>query len=273
MKTVLELEDLAGKAVKAALNQQWQLAIELNQEILTENPESIESNNRLARAFQELGKIKDARKTYQRVLELDPYNSIAQKNLSKLEQGSSSGSAAIINKDLFLEEPGKTRSTSIHRPNHKKLSSHSSGEELRLEQKNDQLALVAHNGDSLGYVESNLSTHLLKLMQLGNEYSAHLLNATENPQVFLRETKQSTAGSKFISFARTSPISSNLSTPKSLRKDDDNPQDGILTDEDLDNWDTDDSSDAPSADDDFDSVSFEQMREEEEGSYSTRDEY
>lgn len=274
MKTVLELEDLAGKAVKAALNQQWQEALELNQEILAENSESIESLNRLARAYQELGQIEDARKAYQQVLELDPYNTIAQKNLSKLEQGSSAGSSTIANKELFLEEPGKTRSVTVSRPNQKKLSNHSSGEQLRLEQKNDQLALIASNGDLIGYLEPTLSNHLIKLIQLGNEYTAYLLNTSENPQAFLRETKQSAAGSKFISFARTSPIGGNLSTPKSLRKDDDeSPQDGNLSEEDLDNWDAEDSSDASGVDDDFDSVSFEQMREEEEGAYNSRDDY
>lgn len=274
MKTVLELEDIAGKAVKAALNQQWQQAADLNREILAENPESIESNNRLARALQELGHVDDARQAYQRVLELDPYNTIAQKNLTKLEQGTSTGSATIANNELFLEEPGKTRSVVIEKPNQKKLTTHSSGELLKLELKNDQLALVAGNGDVLGYLESTLSSHLTKLIQLGNEYSAYLLNAADNPQAFLRETKQSTAGSKFISFARTSPIGGNLSTPKSLHKDvDDLVQDGVMADEDLDNWDTEDSSDTPGADDDFDAVSFEQMREEEEGTFSGRDDY
>lgn len=273
MKTVLELEDLAGKAIKAALNQQWQLAIELNQEILHETPDSIESNNRLARAFQESGQTEEARKTYARVLELDPYNSIAQKNLSKLEQGSSSRSTTIVNKELFLEEPGKTRSIAIHKPNNKKLSSHSSGEELKLEPKNDQLALIASNGDVLGYVDAALSNHLIKLIKLGNEYTAYLLNTSENPQAFLRETKQSAAGSKFISFARTSPITGNVSTPKSIHKSiDDSPQD-MLSDEDLDNWDSDDSADSPASDDDFDAVSFEQMREDEESALNGRDDY
>ncbi len=274
MKTVLELEDLASKAIKAALNQQWQQAAEINQEILAEIPDSIESNNRLARAYQEMGQIENARGAYQRVLELDPYNTIAQKNVSKLEQGSSSGSSTIVNKELFLEEPGKTRSVSIHKPNQKKLTAHSSGEELSLKPKKDMLSLVAANGDVVGYVDSVLSSHLIKLIQLGNEYTAYLLNTSDNPQAFLRETKQSAAGSKFISFARTSPISGNLSTPKSLRKvDEDLAQEGSLSDEDLDNWDADDSSEASSANADFDSVSFEQMREEEESTYNARDEY
>src|SRR3546814_9985445 len=55
---------------------------------------------------------------------------------------------------------------------------------------------------------------------------------------------QSTAGSKFISFARTSPISGNLSTPKSLHKDDDSSQESSLNlnDEEMDNWDADEAS-------------------------------
>ena|SRR5690606_28328087 len=275
MKTVLELEDLANKAVKAALNQKWQEATELNQEILDETPDSIEANNRLARAYQELGNKDLAKKSYERVLELDPYNTIAQKNLEKLKNGSNAASATI-SKELFLEEPGKTRSTEIVRPQAKKLSQYSSGEAVTLEDRKGQLALISAKGELLGYLNPELSNHLLKLMALGNHYTAHLMNTSQSPQVFLREVKQSAAASKFVSFARTSGPGGKLSSPKLRRKDDESPIETMISDEDLDNWDADDSQGDEGLDDadDFNSVSLEQLRDDEDGGYSSRrDEY
>src|SRR5690349_1991173 len=102
MKTVLELEELANKAIKAALDHQWSTAIELNTEYLADSPDSIEATNRLARAYQESGQSQLSKQTYQKVLELDPYNAIARKNLDKLEQGKASTST--ISTELFLEE-------------------------------------------------------------------------------------------------------------------------------------------------------------------------
>ena len=127
MKTVLELEDLANKAVKAALNQQWDDALLLNQEILADSPENVEAANRLARAYQELGNSAEAANAYKRVLELDPFNTIAQKNLDKLKSGVGANSQRKVSQELFLEEPGKTRSVVLSNPNTKAISNYSSG--------------------------------------------------------------------------------------------------------------------------------------------------
>src|SRR5258708_38031240 len=75
---------LQKKAIDAALNCQWQQALELNLEIIKQEPNSVECLNRLAKAYFELGNLKDSGKFYKDVLELDPYNSIAQKNLKKI---------------------------------------------------------------------------------------------------------------------------------------------------------------------------------------------
>ncbi len=108
MKSVLELEDIASLAIRAALTQQWAEAIRLNQEILVESHDSIEALNRLGRAYKESREIDKAKETFQKTLSFDPYNPIALKNLEKLHQGVRSSSAGVAH-ELFLEEPGKTR--------------------------------------------------------------------------------------------------------------------------------------------------------------------
>lgn len=274
MKTVLELEDLANKAVKAALNQQWDDALLLNQEILADSPENVEAANRLARAYQELGNSAEAANAYKRVLELDPFNTIAQKNLDKLKSGVGANSQRKVSQELFLEEPGKTRSVVLSNPNTKAISNYSSGEELQLEEKDGMLAVVSHKNEVLGYLPDEIGNHLLKLIQLGNTYSAHLMTASDELHVFLRETHQASAAAKYVSFNRsTVSASGSLSTPRSLRR-------SISTDEDLSHpddsdepWDADDedSSDADDADDL--TVSLESLQDEEDQAYGKADRY
>lgn len=265
MKTVLELEDLAAKAIKAALAQNWTEAAEINQQILDEDPENIEAYNRLAKAYSEQGDTKKAKQTYKAVLDKDPYNAIAQKNLAKIDQGGAQPSRSVSS-ELFLEEPGKTRSAILVEPQRKRLSNLTSGEKLALEPRHGRLAVVTSHNGLLGYLEDDLSSHLLNLIHLGNTYSVHLLANTDVAQVFLRETSQSSQAAKFVSFNRThsSPVAMS-SAREHLNTD----ALASSLDEDLESWDDSmesDNSDNDSSDDDY--VSLEAMRDEEEESTS-----
>ncbi len=266
MKTVLELEDLAARAVKAALAQQWQEAEDLNQQILDEDASNIEATNRLARAYTEQGQVDKAKQTYQRVLSLDPYNAIAQKNLTKLEQGGGQ-SARQVSQEAFLEEPGKTRSAPLVGSQKKRLEQLSSGEKLDLEARHGRLAVITGQGALVGYLEDDLSTHLLNLIHLGNTYSAHLMSTSDTPQVFLREVSQSPQAAKYVSFSRSHSLPSPASVKSGLNDD-------VFetTSDETDAWDNDglndESADADS-DDEFNSMSLESMRDEEENDYDS----
>lgn len=105
---------LAKMAADAALSSNWSEAIAINQKILKTNQEDVEALNRLARAQVCTGEIDKAQKTYKKVLELDPYNIIANKNLNKINASNGSGSGKSITfspnlSSLFLSEPGKTK--------------------------------------------------------------------------------------------------------------------------------------------------------------------
>src|SRR6266436_10065646 len=99
-----------NQAIQTALEGQWELAINLNQEILQQNPADIETLNRLAFAYTALGKIQDAKKTYQRVLEIDVFNPIALKNYKRLSGGITHNGTVPLHLDsgMYLEESGKT---------------------------------------------------------------------------------------------------------------------------------------------------------------------
>lgn len=279
MKTVLELEDLATKAINAALSQEWPAAAALNQEILDEDDHNIEACNRLARSLAEQGLSKEAKKAYQRVLELDPYNTIAQKNLAKLELGTSSQPSRMVSSGAFLEEPGKTRTATLLEPTKKRLETLTPGQQLELEARAGRLVVVnPHGGALLGYLEDDLSSHLLNLIHLGNTYTVHFMGNSEGGQVFLREASQSETAAKFVSFSRNHSAAAAPSLAgTSLSAD-------TFTagnDDDVEGWEADsmseESSESENSDDDFASMSLENMREEEdeESGYSgnSRDNY
>ena len=70
-------EELAQKAIHAALASEWDEAVKINKAILKENSEDIGALNRLARAYAELGKINLAKRTSAKVLRIDSHNKIA----------------------------------------------------------------------------------------------------------------------------------------------------------------------------------------------------
>ena len=76
---------LKNQAIQTALEGNWQEAIAINKSLVQENPEDMDALNRLALAYTIMGKLKEAKSTYQKVLDLDPLNPIALRNLKKLK--------------------------------------------------------------------------------------------------------------------------------------------------------------------------------------------
>lgn len=267
MKTVLELEDLANRAIKAALSQDWATAVQLNQEYLTEDPRSIEAGNRLGRAYQESNQIDLARQAFQNVLQIDPYNTIAQKNLDKLSSSNKKTVRPQLTSQTFLEEPGKTRTAFLEQVNNKLLKQLATGQELELRNHKGLLSVFDHKDTLVGHLDENLSNHLIKLIALGNTYSVHFMQPQDDQvQVFLRETYQSIAASKYVSFAKVPSKLSHLGSIGTRRLTEDSDDHPVVTndEEEIDNWDAETPDESGISDDEFASVSLEQMREDED---------
>jgi len=97
------------KAIKAALERDWEGAIELNLEILSISPQNIPSLNRLGRAYMELGQKESAKDAYEQVLKIDKYNTIATKNLKLLPHQKNNLATTIFTEEDFIELPGITK--------------------------------------------------------------------------------------------------------------------------------------------------------------------
>src|ERR671915_927818 len=106
---------LVEQAIAAATQADWESAADLNKRILELGPDS-EAENRLARAYWEMGELSAAREHYQTALALDPTNRIAERNIDRLKMllvaagektvPAQEGSKAPVS--IFVEETGKT---------------------------------------------------------------------------------------------------------------------------------------------------------------------
>jgi Flp pilus assembly protein TadD len=72
------------EAVELALLGRWDEAVQVNSRILEMFPDDISAQNRLGKAYSELGRLKEAVAAYEESLKRQPSNPIARKNLTEL---------------------------------------------------------------------------------------------------------------------------------------------------------------------------------------------
>lgn len=193
------LEALNQKAIDLALNCRWEEAEELNNQLLQDEPTNTQYLNRLAKAKFELGKYSECKKIYAQVLELDPYNAIAQKNLKKvsaikkdsvLKNGSN---ATVLSAALFYEEPGITELiTLVKVAEPQKLVALSPGSMMHLNVKKKGIAVNDGFGVYIGAFPDDSAYHLMRLLEGGNKYQVIVKSVKSNAvTVLVRETFRS----------------------------------------------------------------------------------
>jgi hypothetical protein len=195
-------------AIQMALQGKWTEAVQVNKQILSDFPTDVDAYNRLGKAQTELGRYNDAKKSYMKALEIDPLNSIAQKNLARL---ASLGKAAParpagqkLSPQMFIEETGKTGTTKLMRADMEMAARMTAGDQLELDSKKGTLTVRALDGEYVGEVEPRLGQRLIKLIDGGNEYVA-AISALDDAtvKVFIRETFQHSAQTGKLSFPPT----------------------------------------------------------------------
>lgn len=73
-----------AQAIRLAMENRWEKAVEVNENILELFPRDVQSYNRLGRSLTELGRYRDALAAYQASLRLDKRNKIASRNTRRL---------------------------------------------------------------------------------------------------------------------------------------------------------------------------------------------
>ncbi len=203
-----KLKQQRGKqAVDLAMQGRWREAVAVNKLIIESFPNDVEAYNRLGRAYMELGEYSPAREAYQRTVELDPYNTIAQRNLRRLSHlgetmAGTEGKSHKAEAQHFIQEIGKAGIVNLDNLAPKEiLAKVASGDRVELKIEGHNLDVENHLGEHLGEIEPKHAQRLIKLMMGGNKYSAATVSAAEDKiTVIIREEYQDPGQAGQLSF-------------------------------------------------------------------------
>jgi tetratricopeptide (TPR) repeat protein len=209
------LEDQTGKikrttskhAISLAMEGHWREAVEVNLSIIEKFPNDIDAHNRLGKAYLEMGEYAQAKATYQKALKLDQYNTIAKKNIQRLDLMGEGAAAPNSNTEkadpnLFIEEIGKAGVVNLYQiaPG-ERLVKMMAGDKVFLKPQHASLAVENIREEYLGLVPSKFALRLMKLMEGGNKYTCAVVASNETAiSVIIRETYQDPSQAGRVSF-------------------------------------------------------------------------
>ena len=194
---------LDREAVDLALKGDWERAAQVNRAILELFSDDVEALNRLAKALIELGSYEEASSVLDHLGEVAPYNNIARKNRSRLEQmraqvktndravaTSRHARRAAGAPQLFIGESGKSATTVLRQtPQRLSLALVSPGDPVSLRLEHHALNVYADDGKYLGQVDPRLGHRLSRLIGGGNTYEAAVIGVNdEGISIIIHET-------------------------------------------------------------------------------------
>jgi len=184
------------EAISLAVQGRWEEAVAINESIIEISPNDVNAYNRLGKALTELGHYAEARKAYERVLDLSPNNNIAKRNLQRLsylKDGERTlKEARGINFRFFIEETSKARMVNLYGiASRERLAKMSAGDQVYLQIRGQRLVGVNDSGEYLGEIEPRIGLRLIELIEGGNEYKVAIISLRDDRiRVIIRETFQ-----------------------------------------------------------------------------------
>lgn len=185
------------QAIALTMQGRWQEAVAANREIIEKFPDDVDAYNRLGRACMELGEYALAREAYEKAVDLDPYNTIAKRNLTRLSHlgetpAITEAAQHKVEPQQFIEEVGKSGVVRLYRlASPQVLARVVAGDQVDLKTDGASLAVETLQGEYLGLVEPRYAQRLARLVEGGNRYTATIVSAGENAvAVIIREVFQ-----------------------------------------------------------------------------------
>ena len=187
---------MTKKAIKLAIQGDWNKAVRINKELISLNPNDTETHNRLGKALEETGRYKAARDAFQKALELSPHNNIAARNLSRLNDLAASNQPPKRSKQLFpstfITEQSKTITTSLYpikpNPSDQRLVP---GDLLQLRLRSSGLVVLDSNEQIIGTIDPTITSRLSELISGGNKYQASVTSLyNQRILIMIQETYQ-----------------------------------------------------------------------------------
>lgn len=197
------MKNTSNQAINTALTGDWESAIKINQEILNENPNDVQALNRMGLAYIILGKSKNAKETYLKVLEIDPLNSIALKNLDKISNNSNGEGENIVIQvnNIFVEEPGKTKVIElINLAQSEILLTLQTGQAVDMSIKRLKV-FISQGKKYIGVLPDDIGKRLIRFINGGNKYEAFVKSTShQGVTIFIRELKKASKFKDQVSF-------------------------------------------------------------------------
>ena len=209
-KSKIELEK---EAVALALDGQWENAAACNRAILDQYSSDVETMNRLAKSLIELNQFTEARCLLGRVIEISPYNTIAKKNLSRLEKLEIAPNLTQHNhtsqrdSHIFMGQSGKSGTTLLQNvASEFILETIAPGQPLSLEINKNTIEVRLIDGEYIGRIEPKLAMRLIRLITLGNRYKSAVVSAAEQGIVIIiQETYRDPSAQRISGFPFIKP--------------------------------------------------------------------
>ena len=195
------------QAIDLAMQGRWREAVAANKSLIESFANDVDAYNRLGRAYMELGEYSLAREAYERATALDPYNTIAQKNLNRLShigetEVRSVGGFHKVEPQQFIEEVGKAGVVNLYRLAPPQILARTvAGGKVNLNIEGPSLIVENSRGEYLGQVEPKHGQRLTKLIEGGNEYTSTVVSSAEDAvTVMIREVYQHPSQAGRLSF-------------------------------------------------------------------------
>jgi hypothetical protein len=184
------------EAVQLAVEARWDDAVDINRYIIDSSGADEGAQNRLGKALTELGRLEEAKIAYDTSLAINPMNPVARKNTVKLEslinaKEALKGGQVKVDLSLFVEEMGKTTTTTLRAAAENVCSKVAPGDIAELRVDGDGIEIDTVRGVRVGSLEPKLARRLLKFIQGGNRYQAGITSCEgATVKVIVRETYQ-----------------------------------------------------------------------------------
>jgi tetratricopeptide (TPR) repeat protein len=202
---------LTERAIALAMASRWEEAGKVNRELLELFPDDVDSQNRLGKAFAEVGRLDEAKAAYTRAAALDPTNVIATKNLQRLSKLATEQPVSTpptrVDPSLFIEESGKTVITTLlNTPSPRVLAQMTAGDLLEIRPSEHTVQVVTPDGQVVGQIEPKLAKRLIGLLEGGNRYQTAVTSVDDQlVKVIVRETYKNPRMAGKVSFPSKPP--------------------------------------------------------------------
>ena len=207
-QTPRSFKKIEEEAIEHALAGRWEEAITVNLEWTQIDSENVGCFNRLAKAYLELSRYKDARDALNAAVAIDPNNRVATRQLERLSKLDNSNVArrtsggTATNSALFISDPAVATVSELKKvADADVLAAISPGDKLKLVADEKILSITSRSGEYVGTLEVRIATRLRKMIDGGNKYEVLAAKLTDSEVVVVvRETKRSPEQARIASF-------------------------------------------------------------------------